>query len=287
LADEEPVDLDCEAGCLLLFGLACASNIAETGVQERGAWRAAAQRLAEKLTGDSASEPSAIRSEFEAGRFVTPLMAAAVSGPWGAAGRLLRSACEREWQTLDQNLLAKKNPTIFWTGARLISFIRGEPPQPLQARWRMAIETMPPPYTIGPSLVRQIAAELAALSAYGNLPVRLSDSVGDRLGRTLPSLMFMYLKDDDLETVCLLLRAMNYLKLRAQEFADGVEFVLRHHDRDGYFAMHRVALHLNAAQSGRDIRRSVFLPLSISALWALAECLFPTRAPFAAVANHP
>jgi len=251
-------------------------------------WGTVSQRLAERLARDWTSTPSAIRKEFQARRFVMPLLVAAVSRPWGEAGRLLRSTCEQEWQVLREEFLADDNPILFGTGVRLISLIRGEQPQHMRVGWRMEIETTAPPYAVDPSAVRQITAELALLSAYGNLDLRLSDPVSSYLRAMLPYLMFIYLKDRDLETVCLLLRSLNYMRLRSvPEFSDGIEFVLQHNSRDGYFAMHSVALHLHTLRSQRDLRRSVFLPLSVSALWALGECLFPMRAPLLLAGTEP
>jgi hypothetical protein len=278
LAADRSADLDDEGACLLLFGLACAHNLTEAS--RDGDWGTIAHRLAERLAHDWTSKPSAIRAEFNARRFVLPLLVAAVSSPWGEVGRLLRSACEREWQVLREESFADDNPILFWTGQRLISLIRGEQPQRLRAKWRMGIETMVPPYAVDPPGARQITAELALLSAYGNFDLELPILVGRYLRAMLPSLMFMYLKDRDLEMVCVLLRALNYMGLRSvPEFSHGIEFVLQHNCRDGYFAMHSMALHLHTVRSERDLRRSVFLPLSVAALWALAECLFPMRAP--------
>jgi len=278
LAADRFADLDSDGACLLLFGLACARALTAAGLN--GDAGGIAPRLAERLAGDWTAAPSAIRAEFHAGRFVMPLLVAAVSGPWGDAGRRLRGICEREWRALRAESTADDNPILFWTGERLISLIRGEPPQPLRARWQMEIESMAPPYAVDPPAVRQLTAELALLSAYGMLDLRVSHPVDRYVRETLPCLMFIYLKDRDLETVCLLLRALHYAGLHAApEFSDGIEFVLQHNSRDGYFAMHSMALHLHAVRSQQDLRRSVFLPLSVSALWALAECLAPMRAP--------
>jgi hypothetical protein len=151
-------------------------------------------------------------------------------------------------------------------------------------------EISPSPLLVGSSLfqadsttLRSLAAGIAASTAYGCRPASADPQLLRNLAVALPVWLLCYLRHYNLEMGTLLLRAMNYLGLRADRtIARGVEFVLAQQQIDGRFGFLAPEMsRLQSMRPGVNGVLEVYLPTTISCLWAVAELTQPSFILFA------
>ncbi len=126
-------------------------------------------------------------------------------------------------------------------------------------------------------IIRSLAADIAAATAYGKkLPSADPELLG-RLVVVLPVWMLYYLRQHNLEIGTLLLRTMNYLHLRDDfAFQMSLNFILAQQQLDGRFGF--FAPEISQLQSFKphfDNIFALYLPITLSCLWAIAETTNP------------
>jgi hypothetical protein len=147
--------------------------------------------------------------------------------------------------------------------------------------WSSEVSKLPSKYRISPSAIRQMVADVAAMSAYGQFQPPMPNPEREYLQDTLPFLTFYYLKEQDLDMVNPLLRALRYTRMtEIAEYRQAIEFVLGRSRVDGSFSMRDMATHLQSVsdRAAINVRRDIHLPLTTASIWALVDCVFPESA---------
>ncbi|MFL6278012.1 MAG: DUF6895 family protein [Blastocatellia bacterium] len=280
---ERLAEMGVQAQCLSLFGLSCALRASAASDQPSEMLKTA-DRVVEKLLDDWDQPADGLQAKFQSGIFVTAMMAAAALVSDSPTARTYRKRCRSEWASIEQSAELRARATPLWTGRHLDLVISGAP-QPLHklVPWPTEISGQPMPYTISSDGIHQIVKEIAALSAFGQTPLPLSQTAKDYLKDFIPFWTFFYIKENDLDMVAPLVRALNYLGLTTvPEYLDGLNFILQQSKDDGRFGMQEMAIHLQSLTVGGSVdkRLEIYLPLTVASLWALLDCLYPARAPF-------
>lgn len=127
------------------------------------------------------------------------------------------------------------------------------------------------------SVVRSLAADIAASTAYGQRPPLAEPKFLEQLAVVLPVWMLYYLRQHNLEIGTLLLRTMNYLHLQGDPaFQMGLNFVLAQQQPDGRFGFLAPEIsQLRSTKPQLDEVLELYLPITISCLWAIAEVTNP------------
>lgn len=272
---------DCGAGPLILFGLnyglrPLQGSERPTGVSE------ILRRLTDHIASQWALQARELHNNFLSGGFVSPMLAAAVLPVSSGAAKQLLEICSDEWRMAEASNAFAASPTLLWTGRRLLANMGDTTPE-LRSRtwWSSEVSMLPFKYRIPPSAIRQMVADVAAMSAYGRFQPPMPNPERDYLQDTLPFLTFYYLKEQDLDMVNPLLRALRYTRMtEIPEYPQAIEFVLRRSRADGSFSMRDMASHLQSASDSAaiNVRRDVHLPLTVASIWALVDCVFPESA---------
>jgi hypothetical protein len=276
-------ELDAQAECLSLFGLSCALRASSPEHQPSDLLKTA-ELLIERLL-DCWDQPvDGLHARFRTGGFVTAMMAAAALVSNSPAARAYRQRCKREWASIEGSAELKARPTLLWTGRHLALAISGVPKLlHKMTTWPTELSGQPMPYTISSSGIQHIVKEIAALSAFGQTTPPLSDTSRDYLEDFVPFWTFFYIKENDLDMVAPLVRALRYLGLtNVPEYLDGINFILQQSKDDGRFGMQEMSIHLQSLTAGDSVdkRLDIYLPLTVASLWALLDCLYPAESPF-------
>jgi hypothetical protein len=273
---------DPHGAALLLFGMGCALGAMDAMDRSENCL-SAIRLLAEKLNHSWSAERSSMTKETWEKSFVTAMMGAAAFRAvekTSALGETLVAI----WRISEANGWLQHNPTLLWTGRRLAHLIVPEAHDEFYgACWKPQFSALFAPYTIDAASIRQLCADVAAMTAYGQVNPRLPPLDKKRLEEALRLWLFCYLKDQDLDMVCPVLRALQYLGLSSTlEFEEAVAFVLQRSCADGRFAMRKAALHLYSSegQLNHEVSRLIYLPLTVASIWALVECIFSSQTPF-------
>jgi hypothetical protein len=149
---------------------------------------------------------------------------------------------------------------------RLARRLGDEPPPPPLA-WLPALEDDTFPYVAPAELVRGVATSIGLSTAFGERPRRWPDALGD----ALTFWAFCCMKDDDLDLLCPVTRALAYAGLKKTgEYGDAIDFILRHQRADGRFSAQELSLaNYAAVNDGFDAVRDAWLPLTAGAMWTL------------------
>lgn len=144
--------------------------------------------------------------------------------------------------------------------------------------------------------VRAVCDAIAAATQFGLVPLAAEPAVRDSLAFVLPIILAASLRQNDLETGTAVLRALRYLRLTRTRLArQAITFVADQQQGDGRFGF--LAAEIAATTTARgwlpfDAARRLYLPITVSCLWALAETTIPgftlvSRSPMtAAEAGH-
>ncbi|MGI0014511.1 MAG: DUF6895 family protein, partial [Nitrososphaera sp.] len=127
------------------------------------------------------------------------------------------------------------------------------------------------------SVIRLVTANIAAATAYGQKPPSVEPELLEQLAIALSVWMLYYLRQYNLEVGTLLLRTMNYLHLReVAAFQTGLNFVIAQQQPDGRFGfLAPEASHIRSIKPDLDEILDLYLPLTVSCLWAIAEATDP------------
>ena len=127
------------------------------------------------------------------------------------------------------------------------------------------------------SVVRSLAADIAATTVYGQKPPSAEPELLKQLTVVIPIWMLCYLRQHNLEMGALLLRTMNYLRLQEDiAFQMGFNFVLEQQQLDGHFGF--LAPEISRFRSMKpcpDVTFELYLPFTVSCLWVIAEVMNP------------
>lgn len=127
------------------------------------------------------------------------------------------------------------------------------------------------------SIIRSVATDIAAVTIYGQRPPSANPELFEQLAVALSVWMLYYFRKYNLEIGTLLLRTMNYLHLRGDRaFQMGLNFVLAQQQPDGRFGfLAPEVFHLRSTKPDFDETFDLYLPLTVSCLWAIAEVTDP------------
>jgi hypothetical protein len=281
---QESAGGDAQGAALLLFGMGCALGALDPS--ERPAeCLTAVESLTHEVADAWRSRQSNLTKDVWIGSFVTPMMAAgSLRGLGKASAEALGATLDVVWHTSEVKGWLEEDPTLLWSGKRLVHLLSGHSRDGWsRVWWRSQISELVSPYAADAACIRQVCVDLAALSAYGQLAPPLPASEKDYLEKALPFWLFCYVKDQDLDMVCPLLRGLHYMGVQSNpEFQDAIGFVLRRSSADGRFTMREAAVHLHSSDGrhGDQVSRLIYLPLTVASVWALVESVFPSNAPF-------
>ena len=135
--------------------------------------------------------------------------------------------------------------------------------------------------------IRTVCDNIAAATHFGHYRLEAAAEVRAYLDDMLPVLLLQSLRTHNLELGTILLRTISYLRLpRTRAVRLAVNFVVSQQKSDGrfgYFALEIAKLHKNLGSF--DATNQLYLPITISCLWALAETLIPDFNLFSLPAN--
>jgi len=140
---------------------------------------------------------------------------------------------------------------------------------------------------LDPSEVRAICNQIAASSLFGLRPLPARSAA--RIRSQLPIMMLQRLREYDLMLGAVTIRTLKYLGAGAcEEVAQAIEYLLSQQQVDGRFGFYAPELSSGMELQNADLE--LYLPVTVSVLWALAEVSVrgfslvgttcaPTRAP--------
>lgn len=259
----------------ILFGIC--SAVRPLQVDE---WPSDTSELIECLVVRLADELASPRGEAcESSGFVSALMAAAALQSKSQPAAILREICTNRWRSIEESKIFARSPTLIWTGRWLVTSITGETSRFFsQTWWKSEISKQISQYAISIPSIQQIIADLAAMSAFGAVVPPLPGPEREYLERILPFLTFYHVKEQDLDIVNPLIRALRYIRLvDIPEYRDALDFVLGRYQKDGSFTMRNMAAHLHSLdpQARINVQSNIHLPLTVGSIWALLDCFFP------------
>src|SRR5205085_6221534 len=113
-------DLDSQGLCLALFTIYSALKSSALDSQPQCSIEIT-ERLLEKLLDGWDSPGDSLRSQFESGGFITPLMAAAALVYESPTAKLYRERCQRAWLEIEKSGTLLAHPALLWMGRHLVS----------------------------------------------------------------------------------------------------------------------------------------------------------------------
>jgi hypothetical protein len=127
--------------------------------------------------------------------------------------------------------------------------------------------------------VVSICNNVAAASHFGLKPLRSESGMRSMLKELLPPRLLQALRQYDLELGATILRTMRYTTgpNNAWEFRLGVSFLTDQQDKKGRFgwlSREETAVAEAGVIAPEDVTTRLYLPITVSCLWALAESLF-------------
>jgi hypothetical protein len=252
--------LDLASSNLALFGLALAARQSPRAL-----------KAAERLVRTIAENPKALEAEFKAGRFLTPLLAMRALPVTSWARKTLAKTCQAAAATaFPDSKLAELSP-VTWAARRLISNDSPPaPPPPLP--WKAQLADPIFPYLAPTELIRPITLDIAACSCFGDRKPLFSAATQKNLSRVLTFWLFCYLRDQDLDMLCPLARALRFIGLdRQPEYKATMAFILSRQRTPGYFSMHELSVAMQSRmQVNFDAPHDAFLPLTVASMWTLS-----------------
>ncbi len=129
----------------------------------------------------------------------------------------------------------------------------------------------------GPDVVRAACSSVAAASHFGAQRIEAPWPQFEGLRRALPVVFLQSLRSYDLDTAAMLLRTSRYLRMRRSgRIEEGISFLVDHQKHDGrfgFFAVEASALEQSEELPGFDEVLTLYLPVTSTCAWALAEQL--------------
>jgi hypothetical protein len=259
-ASDRANKLDLASCNLALFGLALAVPQSPCALK-------AAEKLVRKITKD----PKALEVEFKSGRFLMPLLAMRALPAASWARKAVAKACQAAGATAFLDSKLTELSPVTWAARRLISNDSSTPlPPPLP--WEAQLADPVFPYIAPTELIRPITLDIAASSCFGERKPLLSAATQKNLRRVLALWIFCYLRDQDLDMLCPLARALRFIGLDHQpEYKATIAFILSRQRIPGYFSMHELSVAMQSRmQANFDAPHEAFLPLTVASIWTLS-----------------
>jgi hypothetical protein len=127
----------------------------------------------------------------------------------------------------------------------------------------------------GPDAVRAACSSVAAATHFGAW--RIDAPSFDALRRALPIVFLQSLRSYDLDSAAMLLRTSRYLRMRRmRRIEEGIAFLVdqqRPDGRFGFFGVETSALQQSEDLPGFDEVLTLYLPVTSTCAWALAEVM--------------
>jgi hypothetical protein len=126
---------------------------------------------------------------------------------------------------------------------------------------------------LGPEAVRAACSAVAAWTHFGAR--QLEGLRFEALRRVLPVILLQSLRSHDLDTAAMLLRTSRYLRMRpSRQLEEGISFLVDQQKSDGrfgYFAVEASKLSGSDEVVGFDEISTLYLPVTVTCTWAVAE----------------
>lgn len=131
----------------------------------------------------------------------------------------------------------------------------------------------------GEDRVRSVCNNVSAATGFGQRRLKTDPDVCKYLERILPIILLQSFRDYRLETGAILLRTLRYMRVpRNKTLRLAIEFLIdqqRSDGRFGYFAIETDEISSLENHQEFDSIRQLYLPITLSCLWALAETAVP------------
>lgn len=142
-------------------------------------------------------------------------------------------------------------------------------------------------FQVEDALIRSLAAEIAAATNHGQKTLIAEQEALSQLVVGLPIWTLFYLRQYNLEMGALLLRTMSYLHMKEDTaFQMGLSFICDQQQLAGYFGflgLEVSKLRMGKVNSSFDEVLDLYLPLTLSCLWTIAEAIPPNFVLFRSV----
>jgi hypothetical protein len=127
-------------------------------------------------------------------------------------------------------------------------------------------------------VVRSVVADIAAATDFGRRPPSTAPDILNVLTAVIPCWFLFYLRQYNLELGTPVFRAAVYLNLPPNRaMRESLDFLVAQQQPDGRFGFLGPDLHkLRSAKAGLNSTWDVYLPITVSCLWAIAEATNPS-----------
>jgi len=134
--------------------------------------------------------------------------------------------------------------------------------------------------------IRSVCSAVCEATHYGQRSLVGSAQTIRHLSHILTAILVQTCRGYDLETACLLLRSIHYLPTpRGITVRQGIDFLMNQQQAEGRFGLlSRESEKLRAVDAGTNVVNSrLYLPVTVSCIWTLAESLEPSFNLFSSV----
>ena len=267
--------------CVGLFGLFCAIRVLGS-CPSTMAFSDSAQSVIATLLENWTSHQDGSRSEIIDDP-VTWLMSAVFAAPDSTETAAYRNAVLERWHSVEEQTTLSSSLHLTLTCRFLSALLDGSSDLPDVSLLDGRVPMLPfSHYLADAAMIQDTLAVLTNLSAYGRLIPKLSQTERRFVEKALPFWTFYYVKERDLDNVCPLARTLKYLHLEAlPEYEKAVRYILRQAREDGSFSNRDLSCRFYSYLSPEsDMEREIRLPLTVSGIWTLLECLHSSESPF-------
>lgn len=232
---------DGEAALLIVFGLAYATPFDERVID-----------AAEAVTSDLIAKSG---SAIVAASSLMPLLAARAlpAKSWTRDALINLSASNANGSSISG-----------WAARQLLTPGMEKSELPPVPSWVPLLSDNTFAYTASPALIRRIADDVGVLTLFGKRSLEFTEDPTELLRFWI----FCCIKDDDLDLICPLARALRFLQ--RERSSDALEFVLDHQRGDGRFSAQELSIAFYAREQPEfDVVYDAYLPLTVASLWTL------------------
>lgn len=122
-----------------------------------------------------------------------------------------------------------------------------------------------------------VCNNVSAATHFGREPYNITAATRRNMLLVLPHVLIQSLRDYDLETGAVLLRAMSHMAIaKSRDVSAAIGFLVQQQREDGrfgFFSSETARIH--EGQKSFDDLTQLYLPITLSCLWSLAEVLIP------------
>ncbi len=268
--------------CLGLFGLFCATRVLGSS-PSTVAFSDSAQSVIAALLENWTSHQDDSRNEIMDDPSAW-LMSAVFAAPDSPETAAYRNAVQERWHSLEERTALNSSPHQAVTCRFLSALLDGSSDLPDVSSLSGCLPVLPfSQYMADDATIQDTLAVLAILSAHGRIIPHLSQAEVEFVQKALPFWTFYYVKERRLDNVCPLARTLKYLRMEAvPEYEKAVSYILRQAREDGSFSNRDLScrFYSNLHPESADVEREIRLPLTVSGIWTLLECLHSSQSPF-------